>query len=293
MARATRPDMVFLTGDLGFMALEPLRDRLGDRFINCGVAEQNMVGVAAGLAREGMEAWVYTIAPFCYARAFEQIRNDICLHGLAVHLLGNGGGYGYGVMGPTHHALEDYGVLLTLPNMTAYVPAFNEDIAPVLQRAAANRGPSYIRLGRGDLPPGTVLPPYAAWRCLSAGQGSANHGPVIVAAGPLAGSAITALNGTPAELWVVSELPPVPPAEFAARVAASGRLCVIEEHVGQGGLGQMLAIWLLEAGITLRAFSHLHARGYKSGRYGSQEFHRRESRLDVHSIRAAILALAA
>ncbi len=104
--------MVFLTGDLGFMALEPLRDRLGDRFINCGVAEQNMVTVAAGLAKEGFDVWVYSIAPFCYARALEQIRNDVCLHGLPVRVLGNGGGYGYGVMGPTHHALEDYGILL-------------------------------------------------------------------------------------------------------------------------------------------------------------------------------------
>ena len=108
------------------MALEPLRDAMGSRFINCGVAEQNMVSVAAALSYEGLEAWTYTIAPFCYARAFEQIRNYMCLHGLAVKLLANGGGYAYGVMGPTHHALEDYGILLTLPNMTAFVPAFTK-----------------------------------------------------------------------------------------------------------------------------------------------------------------------
>ena len=69
---------------------------------------------------EGLEAWTYTIAPFCYARAFEQIRNDVCLHALPVKLLANGGGYGYGVMGPTHHALEDYGILLTLPNLQRF-----------------------------------------------------------------------------------------------------------------------------------------------------------------------------
>ena len=130
VARSGDERMVFLTGDLGFMALEPLRDAMGPRFINCGVAEQNMISVAAALSYEGLEAWTYTIAPFCYARAFEQIRNDVCLHGLAVKLLANGGGYAYGVMGPTHHALEDYGILLTLPNMTAFVPAFTEDIEP-------------------------------------------------------------------------------------------------------------------------------------------------------------------
>ena len=146
--------MVFLTGDLGFMALEPLRDAMGPRFINCGVAEQNMVSVAAALSYEGLEAWTYTIAPFCYARAFEQIRNDVCLHGLAVKLLANGGGYAYGVMGPTHHALEDYGILLTLPNMTAFVPAFTEDISQTLERAGDLSGPAYIRLGRGEKPEG-------------------------------------------------------------------------------------------------------------------------------------------
>ena len=112
VARSACDDMVFLTGDLGFAALEPLRDAMGPRFINCGVAEQNMVSVAAALASEGLEVWVYSIAPFCYARPFEQIRNDICLHRLPVRLLGNGGGFGYGVMGATHHAVEDCGVLL-------------------------------------------------------------------------------------------------------------------------------------------------------------------------------------
>jgi transketolase len=293
VARAERPDMIFLTGDLGFMALEPLRDRLGSRFVNCGVAEQNMVGVAAGLAREGLEPWIYTIAPFGYARAFEQIRNDVCLHGLSVRLLGNGGGYGYGVMGPTHHALEDYGTLLTLQGMTAFVPAFNEDVPPIVERTSIS-GPSYVRLGRGELPAGFVLPAYAPWRRLIAGDG-----PVVVVVGPLAGNAITAiaeLDGVHPELWVLSELSPdgiCPPEAFIARLAASGRLCVIEEHVGQGGVGPMLVTWALQAGIMLRGFRHLHARGYPSGRYGSQAFHRRESGLDAASIRQVVLALAA
>src|SRR5882724_929790 len=120
---SSRPQFVFLTGDLGYKALEPLRDALGDRFINAGVAEQNMVSVAAGLARGGLRPWVYSIAPFMYARPFEQIRNDVCLHDLPVVFVGNGGGYAYGVMGATHHALEDYGALLTLSDMHVEVPA--------------------------------------------------------------------------------------------------------------------------------------------------------------------------
>src|SRR6516165_12065869 len=112
-------NMIFLTGDLGFMALEPLREAMGEGFVNAGVAEQNMITVAAALAAQNLEVWIYSIAPFMYARPFEQIRNDICFHNLPVKMIGNGGGYGYGVMGPTHHAIDDYGALLTLPGMSA------------------------------------------------------------------------------------------------------------------------------------------------------------------------------
>src|SRR6201992_1043924 len=122
---AEQKHMVFLTGALGFNALEPLKEAMGERFINAGVAEQNMVTVAAALAAQDLEVWVYSIAPFMYARPFEQIRNDICFHHLPVKLIGNGGGAGYGVMGPTHHAIDDYGALLTLPGMSAFVPIFN------------------------------------------------------------------------------------------------------------------------------------------------------------------------
>src|SRR5438874_6912423 len=134
VAQAARPEFVFLTGDLGYKALEPLRDALGRRFINAGVAEQNMVTVAAGLAKAGLRPWAYSIAPFLYARPFEQIRNDVCLHNLPVMLVGNGGGYAYGVMGATHHALEDYGTLLTLPNLRALVPAFDPDVTALVER---------------------------------------------------------------------------------------------------------------------------------------------------------------
>ena len=203
VVRATKPEMVFLTGDLGFMALEPLQESMGERFINAGVAEQNMVSVAAGLARQGLEVWVYSIAPFCYARPFEQIRNDITFHNLPVKLIGNGGGYGYGVMGPTHHAIEDYGVLLTLPNMSVYVPVFDEDMDAVIARAGASSRPAYIRMGRGEPPKDYAVPSYAPWRQLTSGGG-----PVVIAVGPLAGTYIGAFERLSAEsrpnLWVVS-----------------------------------------------------------------------------------------
>jgi transketolase len=144
---ASRDEFVFLTGDLGFRASEPLREALGSRFINAGVAEQNMVSVAAGLARAGLRPWVYSIAPFVYARPFEQVRNDVCLHRLPVVLVGDGGGYGYGVMGATHHALEDYGSLLCLPHLRAYVPAFDNDVFELVDTLFEVSSPAYLRLG--------------------------------------------------------------------------------------------------------------------------------------------------
>jgi transketolase len=286
--------MVFLTGDLGFMALEPLRDALGPRFINCGVAEQNMVSVAAALTYEGLEAWTYTIAPFCYARAFEQIRNDVCLHGLAVKLLANGGGYAYGVMGPTHHALEDYGILLTLPNMTAFVPAFAEDVGQTLERAGDWAGPAYIRLGRGEKPEGEVAPAYAPWRCLLGGGAG-----VMIAAGPLAGSAWGVLRqfdpaSRPA-LWAVSELPieaNPPPLALTDALGRTRRLAVVEEHVAHGGVGQAMCRWVVEAGIGLDRFRHLHASPRTGATYGSQVFMRRRSGLDPEGIALAAKTLA-
>jgi transketolase len=279
-----RQDLVFLTGDLGFKALEPLREVLGPRFINAGVAEQNMIGVAAGLAADGMQAWAYSIAPFIYARPFEQVRNDVCLHGLNVKLVGNGGGYAYGSMGATHHALEDYGVLLTLPGLRAFVPAFDEDVAWVVESLAADTAPAYLRLGRGEAPAGWQPPAWAPWRRLLDGAG-----PVLLAVGPLAGPLLEACRRLePAarpELWCLGLLPvEQPPAAFLEALRLKGALAVAEEHVAQGGAAQQLALALAVAGRLPARFRAFCARGYPGRAYGSQAWHRQDSGLDPDSI---------
>jgi transketolase len=281
---AHRPEFVFLTGDLGYKALEPLRDALGERFINAGVAEQNMVSVAAGLAKAGLRPGVYSIAPFVYARPFEQIRNDLCLHRLPAVLVGNGGGYGYGVMGATHHALEDYGALLCLPHMRAYVPAFDGDLRTQIERLFTVQHPAYLRLGLSEEPQGVMAPPYAPWRRLMDGGGW-----VVLVVGTLAGGIWGAARQIeearrPA-LWLLCELPlgPIPEA-FLTDLARSRRLLVVEEHVSHGGAGEMIAGALLSGGFGLDRFATRTAQGYVSGRYGSQKFHRRECGLDLESI---------
>lgn len=290
VSRSQTGKMAFLTGDLGFMALEPLQEALGSRFINAGVAEQNMISVSAAMAREGLETWAYSIAPFCYARPFEQIRNDVCFHNLPVKLIGNGGGYGYGVMGATHHAIEDYGVLLTLPNMSAYVPVFDEDIEVVISRVGDDAGPAYLRLGRGEVFQNFVVPPYAPWRQLTYGSGMA-----VIAIGPLAGLYVGAVQTLPEStrpnLWAVAELPlsknPLP--ELLLKQITEGPgVCVAEEHVARGGLGAELALELAERGITAAKFRHLCARSHIYDAYGSQNFLREKSGLAATQLIACV-----
>ena len=135
--------VVLLTGDLGFMALEPFAERFPDRFFNVGVAEQNMVGVATGLAEAGFIPFVYSIATFASLRPYEFIRNGPVLHQLPVRIVGVGGGFEYGHNGVTHHALEDVGVMRVQPGMTVVAPA---DPAQTRDRAARDLGPARARL---------------------------------------------------------------------------------------------------------------------------------------------------
>jgi len=287
--RAADERFVFLTGDLGFNVFEPLQEAMGpERFINAGVAEQNMVSVAAGLAAEGLDAWIYSIAPFCYARPFEQIRNDVALHDLGVTLVGNGGGYGYGSMGSSHHALEDYGSLLALQGMHAFVPIFDEDLAVVITSLHRFERPAYLRLGLSEKPAGWEAPPYAPWRKLLSGEGC-----VLVAVGPFIGAylaeALELSEAERPEVWVTSELPleaHPPPSELIDSLRRVRRLLFAEEHVARGSAGREFAAWLMSSGLSIDRFEHVHARGYPSGTYGSAQFHRAECGLDPAGIQS-------
>lgn len=279
-------EMTFLTGDLGFMALEPVQLALSERFINMGIAEQNMISVAAALSRDGWETWVYSIAPFCYARPFEQIRNDICFHNLPVKIVGNGGGFGYGVMGPTHHAIEDYGIMLTLPNMKVLIPAFDEDVFSVIEIAGQMNNPLYLRLGKGDIPCNFIVPKYCSWRQLTFGGGS-----VIIGTGPIVGTYIEKLQNLPENirpnLWVVTELPiekKSMPNELLKQLSNGRGLFVVEEHVRRGGLGSEIALFIIENKIQVGEFHHLFASAHHFKKYGSQIFLRKQSKIDIDSL---------
>ncbi|MEH6627067.1 MAG: hypothetical protein V7739_11515 [Motiliproteus sp.] len=279
ISQCNQDDSIFLTGDLGFMALEEVKSTFGARFVNAGVAEQNMIGVAAGLARGGFKVFTYSIAPFCYARPFEQIRNDICFGNLPVCLVGNGGGYAYGHMGPTHHALEDCAAMNAL-GVRVLVPAFDEDISAMLSQLSS---PTYLRLGYDVRPKNTSVPEYSSWRQVLSGEQGA-----IAALGPLAGVAWQALQNVPADkrpsVWAVTEFNADGiPEEFWQQVSGSP-LYVTEEHVSAGGLGMFISLAMVRRGIQVSNFVHRYALGYPTNRFGSQDFHRAQCGLDVDGV---------
>lgn len=291
LARASNPRMIFITGDLGYMALEPLQIKMKKNFINAGVSEQNMLSVSAALASQGFEVWVYSISPFLYARGFEQIRNDICFHDLPVKIIGNGGGYGYGVMGPTHHAIEDCGVLLTLPNMRAYAPVFKNDIKAIVDKVGASSHPCYIRIGIDQSPAGYNVPQYQPIRKLMSGAG-----PVIIVLGSIASMLVERLEELTElirpNLWVVSELP-IDSTEFEKTVLLeiekTSSVLVVEEHVARGGLGAEVMLSIVRRGIKINYFRHFSALKHNFDRLGSQNYLREKSCLDTNSILRALI----
>jgi transketolase len=142
------PDVVFLTGDLGFAVVEPLVEVLGTRFVNVGVAEQNMISLASGLAATGFLPYCYSIAPFVTARCYEQIRNDIAYEGRQAILIGAGAGLSYGSLGPSHHSLEDATILATLPGMAVLSPANAEELSMAHAALVRSEQAGYIRVSR-------------------------------------------------------------------------------------------------------------------------------------------------
>lgn len=146
---ALKDEKIFLlVGDLGFSVVEDFKEQFSERFLNVGVAEQNMAGVAAGLAREGFKVFVYSIANFPTFRCLEQIRYDICYHNLDVTIVSVGAGFAYGALGGSHHATEDIGALRVIPNMNVYMPSDPEETSFIVKEILKNKGPSYLRLGR-------------------------------------------------------------------------------------------------------------------------------------------------
>lgn len=282
-------DIVFITGDLGFNALENLQKKLGDKFINAGVAEQNMVGMAAGMASQGFRVICYSIAPFAVYRCLEQIRNDVCFHNLPVFIVGNGGGYGYGIMGSSHHAIEDIACLSGLQNMQCYIPSFIEDLHSCMKDMFARRRPAYLRLGTGKNMPESLTPEdFGAssfqWEGLKL---------TIIVQGPVVNNLFEALKNNEyrdsIQVFVLNKAPHIfLPDEIKNSILSSRNVLTIEEHIPTGGLGSSLSRLIHESSISVSKFVSLYAKGYPDGLYGSQAYHQQVSGLDAKNISSVI-----
>ena len=143
-------DTYLMVGDLGYSVVEAFVKQYPKQFLNAGVAEQNMTGMAAGLALEGYKVFTYSIANFNTLRCIEQIRNDICYHNLDVTIVSVGGGFVYGSAGYSHHAVQDISMLGSLPNMTLLLPGDIEETEICMNYIFENKGPKYLRLGKNE-----------------------------------------------------------------------------------------------------------------------------------------------
>ena len=271
-AKTEHNNLVFLTGDLGYMALEKVQATFGEHFINAGVAEQNMITVAASLAHEGFIPWCYSISPFVTLRPYEQIRNDVCLHNLPVKIVGNGGGFGYGIMGATHHNIEDIGALRLLQNMRIVIPFNGTDVGEAIQWMIADKHPNYLRL---NLAAKTTTTPFQQWRKIKEGTKG-----VVIGTGPVLENILQLEEAKDLEVWLLSIFPvDTIPAELSEKINAIGKVLTIEEHQGQCGMHETLASLFLQNGNKANTYIPLYATGYPSGKYGNQLWHQEENGL--------------
>jgi transketolase len=244
-----------LTGDLGVDLFDDLAARAPGRFLNVGIAEQALVGVAAGLALAGKVPFAYSIIPFITSRPHDQIRVDVAMTGAPVKLVGVGAGYAYGVMGPTHHAIEDMALMRSLPGMTVLTPADPREAAAATRAALAIDGPVYLRLGKNgeeDVVPGGVPyePGVARWIRRGADVTLASVGTALPVA--LEGADMLEDAGLRAGVLHFGSLKPFDTGAVRAAATAAPAIVTIEEHNREGGFGSAVAEAMAESGIPAR-----------------------------------------
>ena len=242
--------IILLSGDIGNRLFDEFKVKCPGRFHNCGVAEANMIGVAAGLAMNGLRPVCYTIAPFITYRCMEQIRVDLCYHRLPVTIVGTGAGLAYASLGGTHHSCEEVGMLRLLPAMNVLTPADAMEVRALLRATFQQDQPTYMRIGKKGEPVVHSAPPAG----LSIGQSidmRAGKDLCLLANGVLLPIALQAADQLAAE-GVTAEVisfPTVKPLDESAlrRVFAAHTLVAsIEEHSVLGGFGGAVAEWLAD-----------------------------------------------
>lgn len=248
--------ILLLTGDLGFMAIEPFTTRFPDRWYNIGVAEQNMVGIATGLAEAGFIPFVYSIVTFATLRPYEFIRNGPIMHQLPVRIIGVGGGVEYGHNGLTHYGLEDIGVMRPQPGISIIAPADYEQTRTALTATWNLPGPIYYRLGKDDR---IQVPGLAGQFELGRVQLVREGTDVLVLAlGGIASEVVAAADrlrdqhGMACTVALVASIAPPPVADLVALLANKPLVFTVEAHYTVGGLGSLVAEVVADHGLACR-----------------------------------------
>lgn len=291
---ADQDDRVFLlTGDLGFHVLEPFIESHPDRFINVGVAEQNMVGIATGLAEAGFIPFVYSIATFATLRPYEFIRNGPVQHHLPVRIVGVGSGFEYGHGGLSHHALEDVGALRLFPGLSIIAPVDAPQASSALQATWDLPGPIYYRLGKNDN------------QIIDELDGRYTHGRtqtilegtdvLLLASGAVAEEAVTAAHrlaasGIHAHVEAIACVAPIPRESLIELTARFSVVVTVEAHMQTGGIGSLVSEIVAEVGIQCRVV-RLGVKELENHLLGDNDYMLRKHKLDADGIVQTVLSL--
>lgn len=285
--------VVLLSGDIGNKLFDKFKQQAGNRFLNCGVAEANMMSIAAGMALSGLRPVIYTITPFTTTRCFEQIRVDVCYHDAPVIIVGTGAGLSYAELGPTHHSLEDLALLRSLPEMIVLAPCDEVELRLGLRAALRQDRPVYMRIGKKGEP---VIhdrqPDFQLGKAITVHEGehvclisTGNMMPVVL-------NARNILNkgGLSAR---VESFHTVKPLDIDRLKDVFGRyplVAVVEEHSRLGGLGGSIAEWLAsQDGLRGRMLS-FGTDDMFMHEIGSQEYARRRFGLTAENIAEKVSA---
>jgi transketolase len=278
-------NIILITGDLGFGVLDKFQKELPNQFINSGVNEQAMMGMAAGIASTGKRVFVYSIGNFPTLRCLEQIRNDICLMNNPVVVVSVGAGYAYGPQGYTHHALEDIAVMRALPNLEVVIPADPIEAKLATQFLAGTKSPSYLRLGKSNEQnfnqTEPVISPGRFNELISGESGSIL---LVGSVGKIALNAAEELLRYGLAVSVVS----VPflmslDKEYLIRASSKGPIITIEEHSSRGGFGSAILEFLNAENISA-SVGIIAAEQRDLTRIGDQEFLRKSNGLSTERI---------
>ena len=288
---AADPKIILLTGDLGFGVLTDFAARFPGQYLNVGVAEQNLAGLATGMALEGRTVFTYSIANFPTLRCLEQIRNDACYHDANVKIVSVGCGMSYGPLGISHHATEDISIMRALPNMTVVSPCDLWEACEATKAIAARPGPALLRLDKSAAPE-TVRDgeQFLLGKARMIRDGS---DVTLVATGGILGEAIHAASilegaGFSCRILSVHTVKPLDVETLSTAARETMGIVTIEEHTVEGGLGGAVAEILLESGAVPRCFLRIGLRTGFSSIVGSQQYLRQVYGLDAHSIARAV-----